>query len=140
MNHDLRGANADSFKRYSLSLLPLSSLSLVPLFKPSWTTPNPISTTQRYTPRNYVPWAVILACYIICPFILLIIRFILARENRRRDQDAISGIGVGVEGRYSGEERERKDVKREGEEAFVEEAGAEERKGGRDGSGVDKVS
>ncbi|KZS99370.1 uncharacterized protein LAESUDRAFT_668066 [Laetiporus sulphureus 93-53] len=34
-----------------------------------------------------VPWAVIGICYVCCMFILLIIRFLLAWENRRRDME-----------------------------------------------------
>lgn len=34
-----------------------------------------------------MPWGVILACYTICPFLLLIIRHVLARENKRRDSE-----------------------------------------------------
>ncbi|KIJ08154.1 hypothetical protein PAXINDRAFT_89310, partial [Paxillus involutus ATCC 200175] len=47
----------------------------------------------QYKPRNHVPWAVIAACYVGCPISLLIIRFILDRENRKRDaavDDSIS--------------------------------------------------
>ncbi|KAL5520352.1 hypothetical protein ACEPAG_9576 [Sanghuangporus baumii] len=39
----------------------------------------------KYVPRYHVPWAVITACYVVCPILLLILRYILAKENKRRD-------------------------------------------------------
>jgi len=42
--------------------------------------------TQQYKPRNRVPWAVITICYFVCTILLLIIRYILVRENKRRDR------------------------------------------------------
>lgn len=42
-----------------------------------------------FTCRNHIPWIVIGICYTICPIILLIIRFILARENKRRDAEPV---------------------------------------------------
>ncbi|KAH7882087.1 MFS general substrate transporter [Phlebopus sp. FC_14] len=45
----------------------------------------PFLWKAQYKPRYHVPWAVIAACYIACPLLLLLIRFILARENRKRD-------------------------------------------------------
>ncbi|KAG0706181.1 MFS general substrate transporter [Suillus ampliporus] len=45
----------------------------------------PFMWKAQYKPRYHVPWAVIGACYIICPIILLVIRAVLARENRIRD-------------------------------------------------------
>ncbi|KAF8841634.1 MFS general substrate transporter [Paxillus ammoniavirescens] len=45
----------------------------------------PFLWQAQYKPRNHVPWAVIAACYVACPIILLTIRFILDRENRKRD-------------------------------------------------------
>ncbi|KZT03194.1 MFS general substrate transporter [Laetiporus sulphureus 93-53] len=47
----------------------------------------PFIWQAQYEPRNHVPWAVIGICYVCCMFILLIIRFLLARENRRRDME-----------------------------------------------------
>ena len=41
--------------------------------------------SQQYVPRNRVPWSVILVCTIVCPLLLLWLRWRLARENRRRD-------------------------------------------------------
>lgn len=37
--------------------------------------------------RNHVPWAVIAACFVACPIILLVIRSLLDQENRRRDAE-----------------------------------------------------
>lgn len=37
--------------------------------------------------RNHVPWAVIGACYVSCMILLLIIRYYLVLENRRRDAE-----------------------------------------------------
>ena len=37
--------------------------------------------------RNRVPWAVIAACYVICPMLLLLQRWYLDRENKKRDRD-----------------------------------------------------
>ena len=37
--------------------------------------------------RNHVPWTIIGICYAICPCILLLIRFMLARENKLRDAE-----------------------------------------------------
>jgi hypothetical protein len=38
---------------------------------------------------NHVPWAVIGACYVICPILLLVIRAVLARENKLRDAEPV---------------------------------------------------
>jgi len=42
---------------------------------------------QKYKPRNIVPWSVIAACYILCPVVLLGIRYMLAKENKKRDTE-----------------------------------------------------
>ncbi|KAI8996298.1 MFS general substrate transporter [Trametes punicea] len=47
----------------------------------------PFMWQTRYKPRNHVPWTIIGICYVVCPVLLLIIRFLLARENRRRDAE-----------------------------------------------------
>lgn len=39
--------------------------------------------------RNRIPWIVIGICYLACPFLLLVIRWLLARENARRDAEPI---------------------------------------------------
>ncbi|EPQ50480.1 MFS general substrate transporter [Gloeophyllum trabeum ATCC 11539] len=47
----------------------------------------PFMWQQKYKPRNHVPWAIIGVCYAICPLILLVIRYILWKENKLRDQE-----------------------------------------------------
>ncbi|KAG1720332.1 major facilitator superfamily domain-containing protein [Suillus paluster] len=49
----------------------------------------PFMWKSQYKPRYHVPWAVIGACYIICPILLLVIRVFLARENRIRDTEPL---------------------------------------------------
>ena len=34
-----------------------------------------------------MPWIVIGICYVICPLLLLAIRYLLAAENKKRDQE-----------------------------------------------------
>jgi len=46
----------------------------------------------KYSPRYYVPWGIILGTYVICPFILLTIRYRLKAENKRRDELELQGI------------------------------------------------
>ncbi|KIY63934.1 MFS general substrate transporter [Cylindrobasidium torrendii FP15055 ss-10] len=48
----------------------------------------PLMWKQEYKPRNYVPWIIIGVCYLSCMGLLLAIRYILVRENRRRDNEA----------------------------------------------------
>ncbi|KAF9520827.1 hypothetical protein BS47DRAFT_1370309 [Hydnum rufescens UP504] len=49
---------------------------------------------QQYVPRNRVPWGVILGCFTICPLLYSLLRWRLARENRRRDleEDSVETI------------------------------------------------
>ncbi|KAI0944706.1 hypothetical protein AcW1_002354 [Taiwanofungus camphoratus] len=47
----------------------------------------PFMWQSKYVPRNHIPWAIIGICYACCMFLLLVIRFILARENKRRDAE-----------------------------------------------------
>ncbi|EPQ50460.1 hypothetical protein GLOTRDRAFT_133840 [Gloeophyllum trabeum ATCC 11539] len=60
-------------------------------FKPSSRSVTYIALTamqlQKYKPRNHVPWAIIGVCYTICPLILLVIRYMLWKENKIRDQE-----------------------------------------------------
>ncbi|KAG9308683.1 MFS general substrate transporter [Chiua virens] len=47
---------------------------------------------RHYIPdsrRNHIPWIIIGICYIICPLLLLAIRWLLGRENARRDAEPI---------------------------------------------------
>lgn len=37
--------------------------------------------------RNHVPWIVIGICYLICPFLLIVLRYMLRAENKRRDKE-----------------------------------------------------
>ncbi|KAG7086386.1 hypothetical protein E1B28_002343 [Marasmius oreades] len=48
----------------------------------------PFMWQQKYKPRNHVPWIIITICYLTCAMILLILRFLLARENKRRDAES----------------------------------------------------
>jgi len=45
------------------------------------------SNIFRY--RNHVPWVIIGICYALCMSLLLIIRYILSSENKRRDNEPI---------------------------------------------------
>jgi len=47
----------------------------------------PFMWQAKYKPRNHVPWAIIGVCYAICPLILLVIRYMLRQENKRRDHE-----------------------------------------------------
>ncbi|KIK43685.1 hypothetical protein CY34DRAFT_803520 [Suillus luteus UH-Slu-Lm8-n1] len=49
----------------------------------------PFMWKSQYKPRNHIPWAVIGACYVICPVLLLVIRAVLVRENRIRDAEPV---------------------------------------------------
>lgn len=60
--------SCDSFAG-PLSPLPFANLLLMPYS----------------APRNYVPWGIMIACYLTCPAILLWIRHIYIKENKSRD-------------------------------------------------------
>ncbi|TCD67482.1 hypothetical protein EIP91_012343 [Steccherinum ochraceum] len=47
----------------------------------------PFMWQEKYKPRNHVPWIIIGVCYVVCPIILYVIRLLLARENKKRDQE-----------------------------------------------------
>jgi len=47
----------------------------------------PFMWQAKYQPRNHVPWLIIGICYVVSGLLMLIIRFTLARENRRRDAE-----------------------------------------------------
>ena len=38
---------------------------------------------------NHIPWIIIGICYVICPVLLIAIRYMLARENRKRDAEPV---------------------------------------------------
>ncbi|OJA16288.1 hypothetical protein AZE42_10757 [Rhizopogon vesiculosus] len=50
----------------------------------------PLMWLTQYKPRNRIPWIVIGICYLACPILLLAARFILARENKKRDAEPVS--------------------------------------------------
>ncbi|CCM02234.1 uncharacterized protein FIBRA_04314 [Fibroporia radiculosa] len=41
----------------------------------------------KYQPRNHVPWAILTACWATCLVLLLVTRWVLVRENVRRDAE-----------------------------------------------------
>ncbi|KAF9049383.1 MFS general substrate transporter [Hymenopellis radicata] len=47
----------------------------------------PFMWQAKYKPRNHVPWIIIGICYLCCMALLLGIRFLLNRENKRRDNE-----------------------------------------------------
>ncbi|KAI0791142.1 MFS general substrate transporter [Abortiporus biennis] len=49
----------------------------------------PFLWQAKYRPRNHIPWIVIGVCYVVCPLTLLVIRFILRAENRKRDAEPV---------------------------------------------------
>ncbi|KAJ3506872.1 hypothetical protein NLJ89_g6626 [Agrocybe chaxingu] len=49
----------------------------------------PFMWQSQYRPRNHVPWIIIGICYACCMAILLIIRVMLSRENKRRDREPL---------------------------------------------------
>ncbi|OCF30880.1 membrane transporter [Kwoniella heveanensis CBS 569] len=61
----------------------------------------------KYSPRYYVPWGIILACYIVCPLIMLAIAWALWRENKRRDR--LTATGEIVSEKYYDEQGEEID-------------------------------
>ncbi|KAF8882359.1 major facilitator superfamily domain-containing protein [Mucidula mucida] len=48
----------------------------------------PFVWKKQYQPRNHVPWALIAACNLVSALLLLTLRFMLARENHRRDSSS----------------------------------------------------
>lgn len=38
-------------------------------------------------PRNHIPWIIIGVCYLSCMIILLLLRHIMNKENKRRDAE-----------------------------------------------------
>ncbi|EJF61405.1 MFS general substrate transporter [Dichomitus squalens LYAD-421 SS1] len=49
----------------------------------------PFMWQAKYRPRNHVPWIIIGISYVICPLLLLVIRALLARENKKRDAEPV---------------------------------------------------
>lgn len=52
-----------------------------------------------------MPFGVILGCYTICPFLVFFIRGLLARENKRRDNERV-GEKDGYDNAYIEEEKD----------------------------------
>ncbi|KAG1775687.1 major facilitator superfamily domain-containing protein [Suillus placidus] len=50
----------------------------------------PFMWQTQYKPRNHIPWIVIGLCYLVCPLLLLTIRFMLSRENKKRDAEPVN--------------------------------------------------
>lgn len=42
---------------------------------------------KKYQPRNHVPWAVLAACSFACMILILVLRYILSAENKRRKEE-----------------------------------------------------
>ncbi|KAF8912083.1 major facilitator superfamily domain-containing protein [Gymnopilus junonius] len=47
----------------------------------------PFMWKKQYQPRNHVPWTVIAVCIGVCALLILLLRFMLDRENKRRDAE-----------------------------------------------------
>ncbi|KXN91604.1 hypothetical protein AN958_12722 [Leucoagaricus sp. SymC.cos] len=47
----------------------------------------PFMWQAQYKPRNHVPWIIIGICYVACMILLLLLRIIMNRENKRRDAE-----------------------------------------------------
>ncbi|EIW56362.1 MFS general substrate transporter [Trametes versicolor FP-101664 SS1] len=47
----------------------------------------PFMWQAKYRPRNHIPWTIIGICYVICPILMLLIRVLLLRENKKRDAE-----------------------------------------------------
>lgn len=47
----------------------------------------PFMWKKQYQPRNHVPWAIMTACFVVSAAFLLLLRFMLASENKRRDAE-----------------------------------------------------
>ncbi|KAK0448283.1 MFS general substrate transporter [Desarmillaria tabescens] len=48
----------------------------------------PFMWQAKYKPRNHIPWIIIGICYVCCMSLLLTIRFLLSRENKRRNSES----------------------------------------------------
>ncbi|KAF5343546.1 hypothetical protein D9758_012942 [Tetrapyrgos nigripes] len=47
----------------------------------------PFMWQEKYKPRNHVPWIIIGICYTSCMALVMTIRFVLNRENKKRDME-----------------------------------------------------
>jgi len=48
---------------------------------------SPFMWQAKYRPRNHVPWIIIGVCIVTCMLLLVLMRWYLARENKRRDNE-----------------------------------------------------
>ncbi|KAL1746307.1 major facilitator superfamily domain-containing protein [Schizophyllum fasciatum] len=49
----------------------------------------PFMWQEKYKPRNHIPWIIIGICYACCIGLMLSVRVLLSRENKRRDQEPL---------------------------------------------------
>ncbi|KAF8954615.1 major facilitator superfamily domain-containing protein [Flammula alnicola] len=47
----------------------------------------PFMWKKQYQPRNHIPWSIISACIGACSILILLLRFMLQSENKRRDAE-----------------------------------------------------
>ncbi|KAK2466721.1 hypothetical protein APHAL10511_000979 [Amanita phalloides] len=47
----------------------------------------PLMWKIQYSPRNHVPWSVLAACNVASAIIILVLRFVLASENNKREKE-----------------------------------------------------
>ncbi|KAF7368275.1 MFS general substrate transporter [Mycena venus] len=47
----------------------------------------PVMWKDKYKPRNRVPWGICIMTFVVCMILILIIRWYLAAENKRRDRE-----------------------------------------------------
>ncbi|KAF4611626.1 hypothetical protein D9613_003985 [Agrocybe pediades] len=71
----------------------------------------PFMWQAKYKPRNHVPWIIIGVCYLACMALLLIIRYLLSSENKRRDNEPIDDTYEDVYIERVGENGEMEKVK-----------------------------
>ncbi|KAF9558501.1 MFS general substrate transporter [Agrocybe pediades] len=71
----------------------------------------PFMWQAKYKPRNHVPWIIIGVCYLACMALLLIIRYLLSSENKRRDNEPVDDTYEDVYIERVGENGELEKVK-----------------------------
>ena len=50
-------------------------------------TAGPFIWRKKYFPRNHIPWAILTTCSFLSGVLILVLRFMLASENKRRDKE-----------------------------------------------------
>lgn len=55
----------------------------------------PFIWQEKYRPRNHVPWIIIGICYVVCMSIMLLIRYLLNKENKKRDREREERVARG---------------------------------------------